>query len=124
MAMAIRRLPDGVIDKIRSASSVTSLNQVVSGLVKNALDAEASKIVIYVDYTRGNVTVEDNGEGIDPSEFGLEAGLLQPYSWYSLVVGWIFANGLRYITISAQRSSSWQTRPLFGFHFSPVSNWS
>lgn len=100
--MAIRRLPDGVIDKIRSAANVTSLNQVVSELVKNALDAKASKIVIYVDYARGNVTVEDNGEGIEPSEFGPGASLLQPYSLCSIPDIPMSANKSRYITISSQ----------------------
>lgn len=67
--MSIQRLPDSVVDKIKSSSSITSLNGVVCELVKNSLDAGARRINILVDYTRGNCTVEDDGDGIAAEEF-------------------------------------------------------
>lgn len=78
--MSIKSLPEDVIDKIRSSSTLTSLNAAVSGLVKNALDASASRIIVRVDYSRGNCTVEDNGLGIAPEEFTARGGLGKPHS--------------------------------------------
>ncbi|VUC36670.1 unnamed protein product [Clonostachys rosea] len=77
--MSIRQLPDHVVDKIRSSIVITSLNGVVAGLLKNSLDASATKVNITVDFTRGNCTVEDNGSGIPPSEFGSSGGLAKPH---------------------------------------------
>ncbi|CAH0045561.1 unnamed protein product [Clonostachys solani] len=77
--MSIRQLPDHVVDKIRSSIVITSLNGVVAGLLKNSLDAGATKVNITVDFTRGNCTVEDNGSGIPPSEFESSGGLAKPH---------------------------------------------
>lgn len=73
--MSIQRLPDHVIAQIKSSTAITSLNGVVCGLVQNSLDARATKITVYVDYARGNCSVEDNGMGIPPSEFSSTGGL-------------------------------------------------
>ncbi|PNY21906.1 DNA mismatch repair protein [Tolypocladium capitatum] len=73
--MSIRRLPDDVVDKIKSSAAVTSLNGVACGLLKNSLDAGASKVNIRLDYVRGNCTVEDDGLGIEPREFRADGGL-------------------------------------------------
>ncbi|OTB05304.1 hypothetical protein M426DRAFT_319853 [Hypoxylon sp. CI-4A] len=73
--MSIQQLPEHVIAQIKSSTTITSLNSVVCGLVKNSLDAEATKINIYLDYLRGNCTVEDNGFGIPPSEFKSTGGI-------------------------------------------------
>jgi DNA mismatch repair protein MLH3 len=54
---------------------ITSLNGVICELVKNSLDAEATRITISIDYSRGNCWVEDNGLGILPSEFRQDGGL-------------------------------------------------
>ncbi|KAK5997749.1 DNA mismatch repair protein MutL [Cladobotryum mycophilum] len=78
--MSIRQLPDDVVGKIRSSAIITSLNGVVCGLLKNSLDASANKINIYVDYGRGNCTVEDNGGGISPAEFAQDGGLGKHHS--------------------------------------------
>ncbi|KAH6608162.1 dna mismatch repair mlh3 [Trichoderma cornu-damae] len=77
--MSIRPLPEDVAGKIRSSSTVTSLNGVVCGLLKNSLDAGATKVNIYVEYGRGNCTVEDNGLGIVPGDFEEDGGLGKPY---------------------------------------------
>ncbi|TQS31750.1 hypothetical protein Golomagni_07956, partial [Golovinomyces magnicellulatus] len=73
--MSIRRLPDDVIDKIKSSVIISCLNDVGSGLIKNSLDAGAIKVDVYLDYAKGNCTVEDNGDGIAADEFQAEGGL-------------------------------------------------
>ncbi|KAI1488972.1 hypothetical protein F5X96DRAFT_42047 [Biscogniauxia mediterranea] len=73
--MSIKHLPEHVIAQIKSSTTITSLNGVICGLVKNALDANATKISISVDYARGNCSAEDNGLGIPPDEFKPGGGL-------------------------------------------------
>ncbi|KAK8025965.1 hpms2-like DNA mismatch repair protein [Apiospora arundinis] len=77
--MSIRPLPPDVAAQIKSSITITSLNDAICGLVKNSLDAKATKVVILVDYSRGNCTVEDNGEGILPAEFLDGGGLGKPH---------------------------------------------
>lgn len=73
--MSIRRLPDDVVRQIKSSVVITSLNDAVLGLIKNSLDAEATKINISVEYARGNCSAEDDGLGIPPDEFRETGGL-------------------------------------------------
>jgi DNA mismatch repair protein MLH3 len=73
--MSIRQLPEDVVHKLKSSVIITSLNNVVCGLLKNALDVGSTKVNVYIDYSRGNCTVEDNGQGIPPSEFKEDGGL-------------------------------------------------
>ncbi|KAG8413503.1 DNA mismatch repair protein [Metarhizium acridum] len=73
--MSIRPLPKDVVDRIKSSSAITSLNQVVCGLLTNSLDARSTKVNISLDYVLGNCTVQDNGFGIEPSEFEQDGGL-------------------------------------------------
>ncbi|KAM3072553.1 DNA mismatch repair protein [Clarireedia jacksonii] len=77
--MSIQQLPPDVIAQIKSSSTITSLNGVVLELVKNSLDASCSKVDITVDYSRGDCTVEDDGLGIPPLEFGSNGGLGKPH---------------------------------------------
>ena len=73
--MPIRQLPGDVIDKLKSSVAITSLNGVACGLLKNSLDAGATRIHITLDYAKGNCIVEDDGQGIIPSEFTDSGGL-------------------------------------------------
>ncbi|GAB0139083.1 hypothetical protein EsDP_00007298 [Epichloe bromicola] len=73
--MSIRPLPKDAIDKIKSSSSITSLNDVVCGLLMNSLDANSSKINIKLDFSLGNCIIEDDGFGIQPHEFEEGGGL-------------------------------------------------
>lgn len=75
--MSIKPLPGDVVAQIKSSVVITSLNNVICGLVRNSLDAEATKINVAVDYSRGNCSTEDNGIGIPPSEFKEDGGLGQ-----------------------------------------------
>lgn len=72
---AIRPLPADVIAQLRSSTTITTLNGVVLDLLRNSLDAAATKIDISVDIRRGSCTVEDNGVGIPPSEFREDGSL-------------------------------------------------
>lgn len=73
--MSIRPLPKDAVDKIKSSSAITSLNEVVCGLLRNSLDASSTKVNIHLDYVLGNCTVHDNGHGIEPTEFENGGGL-------------------------------------------------
>lgn len=72
-----RILPLGpdVVAKLKSSTSIIHLNGVIVELVKNALDADAHSIAVTVDFQRGGCVVEDDGEGISPSEFEVNGGL-------------------------------------------------
>ncbi|KAF4776696.1 hypothetical protein HER10_EVM0008117 [Colletotrichum scovillei] len=77
--MSIKPLPEDVTRRIRSSATVTSLNGVACALVKNSLDAEATRVNITIDYSRGNCTVEDDGLGILPVEFQENGGLAKQH---------------------------------------------
>lgn len=77
--MSIQPLPPDVIAQIKASITITSLNGVICELVKNSLDAASTKIDVSVDYTRGGCVVEDDGLGIQPSEFGENGGLGKLY---------------------------------------------
>ncbi|KAK0388050.1 hypothetical protein NLU13_4294 [Sarocladium strictum] len=73
--MSIKQLPQDVIDKIKSTVAITSMNGVVDSLLRNSLDSSATKIHVAVDYAKGDCSVEDNGQGILPTEFQSDGGL-------------------------------------------------
>jgi DNA mismatch repair protein MLH3 len=73
--MSIQKLPEDVIAQIKASTAITSLNGAVCGLIKNSLDAGATRLVVSIDYSRGNACVEDNGCGIQPKEFSSSGGL-------------------------------------------------
>ncbi|KAK1625621.1 hypothetical protein BDP81DRAFT_452593 [Colletotrichum phormii] len=77
--MSIKPLPEDVIRRIRSSATVTSLNGVVCALVKNSLDAGATRVNVTIDYSRGNCTVDDDGLGILPLEFRENGGLVKQH---------------------------------------------
>lgn len=76
---SIAPLPIDVAKQISSSVTITSLDHVILGLVKNSLDAGARKIDVEVDYHRGACTVEDDGQGILASEFLEGGGLAKRY---------------------------------------------
>ncbi|KAL1612495.1 DNA mismatch repair protein [Paraconiothyrium brasiliense] len=76
---AILPLPEEVVAQIKSSTAIVSLSGVVLELLRNALDAKASKVEVTVDFVRGGCLVEDNGLGIAPSEFREEGGLGKLY---------------------------------------------
>lgn len=76
----IKRLRASDIAQIKSSVAITSLQEVVIGLIKNSLDADANNIIVHVSFTHGNCEVEDNGHGIAASDFSEDGALLKQYS--------------------------------------------
>ena len=72
-------LPPEVAAKFKSSTAITSLSMVVLGLLANSLDAHARRVDINVDLRKGAASVEDDGNGIPPKEFGEDGGLGKPY---------------------------------------------
>lgn len=68
-ARRIQPLPAETQSQIRSSVHITSLGEVVSGLVKNAIDADATCVTVRLDLRRGSCAVVDNGHGIPHDEF-------------------------------------------------------
>ena len=73
--LPILPLPPQVAAQIKSSNTVPSVASVALGLVSNSIDAEASKISVSIDFSRGGILVEDDGVGIHPKEFGDNGGL-------------------------------------------------
>ncbi|KNG80124.1 DNA mismatch repair protein (Mlh3) [Aspergillus nomiae NRRL 13137] len=71
----IEPLPPEVVAKLKSSTSITHLNGVIVELVKNALDADARTVSVTVDFQRGGCKVDDDGDGILPTEFEPSGGL-------------------------------------------------
>ena len=78
MTSSILPLPPEVAAQIKSSTTITSLSTVILGLLANSLDADARRVDINVDVRRGTATVEDDGDGIPPKEFGEFGGLGKP----------------------------------------------
>ncbi|KAK5050818.1 hypothetical protein LTR84_003377 [Exophiala bonariae] len=75
----IALLPEEVRARLSSSIDITSHEQVVVGLLENALDASARSIKIHLDLARGYFSVQDDGIGIPQTEF-METGYLgQPH---------------------------------------------
>lgn len=78
----IARLPETVRAQISSSIDITSHEQVLIGLLENALDASAQSIKIHLDLARGYFSVQDDGIGIQEVDF-METGYLgQPHCKY------------------------------------------
>lgn len=76
---SILPLPPEVAAQIKSSTTITSLSLVVLGLLANSLDANARRVDVNVDLRRGAASVEDDGDGIPPKEFGEHGGLGKLY---------------------------------------------
>ena len=83
-ALPIAPLSPDAIAQIKSSTTITNLVDVVSGLICNSLDANASKIQVSVDFAKGSCVVEDDGVGIAASEFEEAGGLLKAYCMSTL----------------------------------------
>ncbi|KAF2690773.1 hypothetical protein K458DRAFT_355013 [Lentithecium fluviatile CBS 122367] len=99
----ILRLPEEVVAQIKSSTVIVSLHGVVLELLKNALDAKATRIEVSVDFTRGACSVEDNGLGIAPAEFRPDGGLGKLYctSKYHAEESYLGCNGTFLASLAA-----------------------
>ncbi|MDR2268704.1 MAG: DNA mismatch repair endonuclease MutL [Rickettsiales bacterium] len=74
--MSIRVLPDDLVNKIAAGEVVERPASVVKELIENALDANASEIIIdVIDGGRTLISVSDNGAGMDKND--LEKSVLR-----------------------------------------------
>ncbi|KAF2273216.1 uncharacterized protein EI97DRAFT_461289 [Westerdykella ornata] len=76
---SIKRLPQDVVDQLKSSIAIVSLSGVILELLRNALDAAAANIEVTVDFSRGDCVVEDDGIGIAPHEFSAGGALGKPH---------------------------------------------
>jgi len=65
---AIERLPLPTRTRLRSTQILTSLPQIVSELLQNSLDAQATHIDVGVDFEGWICWVTDNGHGISKDD--------------------------------------------------------
>ncbi|KAF8213919.1 hypothetical protein K438DRAFT_1802528 [Mycena galopus ATCC 62051] len=97
MDAGIELLPDATCTKLRSTQILTSLSQIVSELLQNALDAGARQIDIGVDCEEWTCWVRDDGSGMGKD--GMD----------------ILGTGLRYGTSKAYAPDSLYDLSAFGF---------
>lgn len=75
--MSIQPLSEEVKAQIKSAVQITSIADAVEGLFTNALDANATKVTITIDFAKGFCAVDDDGSGIPSAEFLPDGRLAQ-----------------------------------------------
>lgn len=65
---SLNRLPATTQSKLRSTQILVSLPQIISELVQNSLDAEATQIDVGVDCDAWSCWVRDDGVGMSKSD--------------------------------------------------------
>lgn len=66
--MPIKKLPDLVISRIAAGEVITSPYNIIKELIENSLDAKSSLITVNIDSSLKNLSVRDNGIGIEKSD--------------------------------------------------------
>lgn len=82
----ISPLSDDVRAQLWSSIEIASHEQVVTGLLENALDANAKSISVHLDLARGYFSMLDDGTGIQEVEFS-ESGYLGRMNCQSMSPG-------------------------------------
>ncbi|KAL2421276.1 hypothetical protein ABEF95_007727 [Exophiala dermatitidis] len=75
----IAPLPENTRLTLSSSQLVTSHEDVIEGLVENALDADAHSVSVEVDFAKGYISVRDDGVGIPNTEFTEDGQLARPH---------------------------------------------
>ena len=76
---SIALLPEDVQLGLSSAHDISSYEDVIEGLVRNALDADPTFLAIEVDFAKGYISSRDDGAGIKSHEFSEAGHLAKPY---------------------------------------------
>ncbi|CCD27320.1 mismatch repair protein MLH3 NDAI_0K01290 [Naumovozyma dairenensis CBS 421] len=71
MTQRIHGLPKSVSHRLRSQTSAISIPSILTELVQNSIDANATKITVTLDISNYNITIIDNGIGMIPKELDL-----------------------------------------------------
>ena len=64
----LKRLSATDVDVLRSLQTIPSISQAVEELVLNALDANASSVLVTIDAPNLRLVVSDNGDGFEPTQ--------------------------------------------------------
>ena len=72
-------LAKNVIEKLRSSSEISSLNDCILQLLYNSLDADAGSVLIGVDFARFSVEVYDDGVGLTEQDLNLVGERLKKF---------------------------------------------
>jgi DNA mismatch repair protein MLH3 len=75
---SIALLPENVQLGLSSAHDLNSYEHVIEGLIRNALDADATFVAIEVDFAKGYISIRDDGAGINSLEFSEAGHLAKP----------------------------------------------
>ncbi|KAG0064710.1 DNA mismatch repair protein [Linnemannia elongata] len=68
---SIQPLASSVSDELRASLVVNSLEQCISELIQNSIDANATSIEVKVDVAGHSLQVSDNGDGMLPADMAL-----------------------------------------------------
>ncbi|ELA42707.1 DNA mismatch repair protein MutL [Vittaforma corneae ATCC 50505] len=66
--MPIKRLPESVISRIAAGEVITSPYNIIKELLENSLDAHSTSITISIDSSLKNLSIRDNGAGIEKDD--------------------------------------------------------
>lgn len=69
--MEIRKLPNDVISRISAGEVIARPYNILKETIENSLDANSTHIIIRIELDGLSLTIEDDGDGIHESDFGL-----------------------------------------------------
>ncbi len=115
-------LPEGVCSKLTSSYEIASQEQVIEGLVQNALDARAGSLSIEADLAKGYISVHDDGTGIAAAEFSERGHLAKLHckNDSARLQADVANQRFRYFQAGFASSCLWPSRPLFVSSLIPV----
>lgn len=64
----IEPIPASQVALVTASYSITSLQTVIAGLIAYSLQNRSTNIRIHLDRSTGAITLQDNGDGVSPTE--------------------------------------------------------